>query len=123
MKLFIFLSIFFFAAAITVNAQSTSLKKDTLKVWGECGMCKKTIEKSAKTAGATVANWDTETKMLVIAYDPKKTDNKKIQQAIAGSGYDTRDERASKEAYDKLHECCQYERKPADSASAKKGSH
>lgn len=121
----IFLSLFFLATTFSVNAQkapAAGLKKETVKVWGECGMCKNTIEKSAKEAGATVANWNTETKVLTVSYNAKKTDTKKIQQAIAAAGYDTRDIAASKEAYDKLHECCKYERKEVSATVKEKGA-
>ncbi len=106
----IFLSVFILFAAFTVNAQ-TGLKKDTIKVWGNCGMCKKTIEKAAITGGAKTADWNTETKVLTVAYNAKSTNGKKIQQSVAASGYDTQDFTANNEAYDKLHMCCKYDRK------------
>jgi periplasmic mercuric ion binding protein len=96
-------------------------KKESIKVWGNCGMCKKTIETAATKAGASNAKWDTETKMLAVSYNGKKTSAEKIQQAIAAAGYDTRDFTASNEAYDKLHGCCQYDRK-ADATATKKES-
>ena len=40
-----------------------SVKNDTIKVWGNCGMCKTKIEKAAKAAGASTANWNEETKI------------------------------------------------------------
>lgn len=93
---------------------STSLlaqKSEEIKVWGNCGMCKKTIEAAALKAGASTASWSEETKMLSIAYKPKKTDVKAIQEAVAASGYDTQDVTAPNEVYSKLHGCCQYDRK------------
>ncbi|MBK7434614.1 MAG: hypothetical protein IPI66_12455 [Chitinophagaceae bacterium] len=54
-------------------------------------MCKKVIEKSAKTAGATAAVWDEDSKELKVTYASNKTNSTKIQQAIAKSGYDTQD--------------------------------
>lgn len=96
-----------------------SAKKENIKVWGNCGMCKKTIETAATKAGATSALWDTETKILSVSYNAKKTNAEKIQQAIAAVGYDTRDLTAPEEAYNKLHACCQYDRKAADTAVAK----
>ena len=93
-----------------VIAQST-VTKESIKVWGNCGMCKKTIEKSAKDAGATTAEWNEETHVLAVAYKPSKTSATKIQQAIAGAGYDTQDMTADTKAYDKLHGCCKYDRK------------
>jgi len=97
-------------------AQST-VKKETIKVWGNCGMCKKTIEKAAKSAGATAANWNEDSKLLNLTYNSAKTSGNKIQQAIADAGYDTQDKTASDEAYDNLHGCCQYDRK-ADSTKS-----
>lgn len=96
-----------------------SVKKDTVKIWGNCGMCKKTIETAATKAGATSASWDTETKILSVSYAAKKTSTQKIQQAIAAVGYDTRDFTAPDDAYNKLHGCCKYDRK-ADEATQKK---
>jgi len=60
-------------------------------VWGNCGSCKKHIEKAAKSAGATVANWNQDSKKLNVSYDPAKTTSITIQQAIAKAGYDTQD--------------------------------
>ncbi len=94
------------------NAQ-TSLKKETIKVWGNCGMCKATIEKAAKSAGASTANWNEENKELKVSYAVNRSSSDKIQQAIARSGYDTQDFTGDTKAYDKLHSCCKYERKSA----------
>ena len=99
--------------AINFSFAQTSVKKETIKVWGNCGMCKKTIEKSAKSAGATYASWNEDSKELKVTYAANKTSGTKIQQAIAKSGYDTQDLTADNAAYDKLHGCCQYERKVA----------
>lgn len=110
-------------SAFTASAQKKAdppQKKETFKVWGECGMCKKNIEKAAKDSGATTANWDTDSKQLTITYNTTKTSNQKIQQAIAAAGYDTRDLTADNTAYDKLHECCKYDRKAAAAREEKK---
>lgn len=110
-------------SAFTASAQKKAdptQKKETFKVWGECGMCKKNIEKAAKDSGATTANWDTDSKQLTITYNTTRTSNQKIQQAIAAAGYDTRDLTADNTAYDKLHECCKYDRKAAAAREEKK---
>jgi hypothetical protein len=91
-------------------------KKETVKVWGNCGMCEKTIENAAKSAGASEADWNTETKVLTVAYKAKKTDLGKIEQAIAAAGYDTQNYTAPEESYLKLHSCCQYDRKASTSS-------
>ncbi|MEN9952822.1 MAG: hypothetical protein RLZZ520_1090 [Bacteroidota bacterium] len=93
------------------SLNATAQKKEEIKVWGNCGMCKKVIETAATGAGATKASWSEETKILSVAYNAKKTDVDKIQQAIVAAGYDTQDFTAPTEVYNKLHGCCQYERK------------
>lgn len=98
------------------NAFAQKKKTEEIKVWGNCGMCKKTIETAATKAGATKADWNTETKVLTVSYSARKTDAQKIQQAVAAAGYDTQDFTGSNEAYEKLHACCHYDRK-ADQAS------
>ena len=94
-------------------------KKETINVWGSCGMCKKKIEKAAKSAGASSASWDAEKHELEVSYDESKSSNQKIQEAIVKVGYDTQDFTATQEAYDNLPGCCQYDRKPAKKDESK----
>ncbi len=101
----------------TSTAQIT--KTETIKVWGNCGMCKTTIEKAAKKAGAKTANWNEDSKELKVTYAVKKTSSAKIQEAIAKTGYDTQDFTAVNSAYDNLHGCCKYDRKAAATEKAK----
>ncbi len=84
-------------------------KKTSFDVSGNCGMCKKTIEKAAKDAGASFAEWDSETKKITVKFN-RNTNVSKIQQKIADSGYDNAGVQATDEAYNKLHGCCKYER-------------
>ena len=91
-------------------AQST-VKTENIKVWGNCGMCKSKIEKSAKQAGAKSAEWNEDSKMLKVSYAGNKTSSAKIQQSIAKTGYDTQDYTADNSAYENLHGCCKYDRK------------
>ena len=97
--------------AISVNAQT---KTDTIKVYGECGMCKNRIQKTLKIDGITTADWNTETKLLVVTYDAAKISNDDIQQKIAGVGHDTEKYTAIDSVYQKLPGCCHYERKKAN---------
>lgn len=104
----LFLGLFAFTA---IHAQSSNEITDSVLVNGNCGMCKKNIEKSAMDAGATYAFWNKKTKMLNVKFDPSKTSQEQIENKIAAKGYDTQNVKASDEAYQKLEECCQYERK------------
>ncbi len=107
----IYAALLFSIFAINFSFAQTAVKKETIKVWGNCGMCKTTIEKAAKKAGATTANWNEDSKELKVSYAVNKTSSTKIQEAIARSGYDTQDFIADNSAYDNLHGCCKYDRK------------
>lgn len=91
---------------------------ETVPVSGNCGMCKSTIEKAATKAGATSAEWDVEGKKLTVTFASTSTNLAKIQEAVAASGYDTRDVKATDAAYNKLHACCKYERASATKDAA-----
>jgi copper chaperone CopZ len=106
----IFLLIGFLTASIAIVHAQTATK---LKVAGNCGMCKSSIEKAAKSAGASSANWDAEAKLLTLMFDGK-TNLEKIENAIVAIGYDTEHKTATKAAYDALHECCKYDRAVAN---------
>ena len=103
----------------SVSAFAQNTTNESIAVAGNCGMCKKKIEGAAKDAGATSASWSEKTKVLTVSYDGSKTSNMLIQQAVAKSGYDTRDVKATGDAYKALPECCQYDRKNASAKAAK----
>jgi periplasmic mercuric ion binding protein len=93
------------------------IKTETIKVLGNCGMCKTRIEKAAKGAGAETADWNTETKMLTITFNSASVSAAKIQEAIAAVGHDTHDFRAPDDIYNKLPACCKYDRAKDESGN------
>ena len=98
------------ALGFSAFAQNAETKE--FKVYGNCGSCKARIEKAAKSVeGVRAADWNKETKLIKVAFDPGKTDIHKIHMAIAMAGHDTDMRKASQEAYDKLPACCKYDRK------------
>ncbi|RYY48899.1 MAG: cation transporter [Chitinophagaceae bacterium] len=107
---FLLLSASMFASSSLV-AQSSEVKTDTIKVAGECGMCKNRIQKALKLEGISEAIWDTETKFLTITYSPDKISNNEIQKKVAAVGHDTEKYKAEDAVYSKLPSCCRYERK------------
>ena len=117
MKKFILFSGFILAIVFSANAQTPT----KLKVSGNCGMCKSSIEKAATSAGAKTANWDMDAKLLTLIFD-NKTNLDKIETAIAAVGYDTEHKTATKATYDALHECCKYEREVKQDTVIKKVS-
>lgn len=108
-NLIIICSLIIFTAAC--NSASENAKTETFKVWGNCGMCKKTIEGSIVTHGIVQANWNEDTKLIEVVYDSTKTNVDELKQSIAGVGYDTEEYSGNDAAYAKLPGCCQYERR------------
>lgn len=118
------LKIFLVAAvcmSATVVGHSQKTRTESFKVAGECGTCKKKIEKAAKEAGATYAAWDMHSKILKLSYNAG-TDVSAIQQKIADAGYDTPKFKATDVAYNSLDKCCQYERQMAMKSASCCGS-
>ena len=109
-KIFIlltFLSILIPAIAFAGDATT----KTTFKVWGNCEKCKKRIEKAAKTDGVKTAVWDVDKKIMTVSFIPSKITVDQIEQNIAKIGYDTEKYKGDEAAYNKLPQCCQYDRK------------
>ncbi len=95
------------------NSAPENAKKLSFKVWGNCGMCKKTIEGSLKDKpGLISADWNVKTKQIEILIDSTKTNSEDVHQLIASSGYDTDLQKGNDAAYENLHACCKYDRKP-----------
>ena len=83
-------------------------------VRGNCGMCKKTIEKAANSVdGVAKATWDVDKKKIDVTFNDSKTDAMAIHKAIAASGYDTEKVSGSEEGYNGLPGCCQYDHEMA----------
>jgi periplasmic mercuric ion binding protein len=106
-KIFSLLTLFLTIANFSF---AQKIRTETFPVSGECGMCKKKIEKAAKEAGASYAIWDQQTKLLKVTYNATGASVSSMQQKIAGIGYDTPLYKATNEAYNSLEQCCQYAR-------------
>ena len=92
------------------NAQIKNAKTETVKVYGNCDMCEKTIEKAGNLKKVSKVDWNVDTKMATITYDSKVTNQDAILKRIALSGYDSDKFLAPDNAYSKLPGCCQYDR-------------
>jgi copper chaperone CopZ len=98
-------------ASATTTEVSNGVVTSTFKIWGNCEMCKETIEGSLKVAGISKADWNVDSKIMTVAYDSSKISLDQIQKNIAAVGYDTEKYKGDDKAYHELAECCQYERK------------
>lgn len=92
------------------NAQIKNATTETVKIYGNCGMCEKTIEKAGNLKDIAKIDWNVDTKMATITYDTKKTNQDEILKRIALSGYDSDKFLAPDDVYNNLHGCCQYDR-------------
>jgi copper chaperone CopZ len=98
------------------NAQIKNAKTESVRIFGNCGMCKTTIETAGNQKKIAKVDWDKDTKIATIIYDAKKTNPDEILKRIALSGYDSEKFLAPNEVYAKLPKCCQYERKAQTTA-------
>ena len=83
---------------------------ETVKIYGNCGMCEKTIENAGTSKKIALVHWDKNTKMAKITFDATKTNKDEILKKIALAGYDSDSFLAPDDVYNDLHGCCQYDR-------------
>ncbi len=91
-----------------IQAQTGSVITITLKVSGNCEMCKERIEAAAKGKGVKEASWDADTKLLTLTYDTLLSRIEKVHTRIADAGHDTELKKAKSDTYKALPECCLY---------------
>lgn len=96
--------------SIAVNAQIKNSKTATVKILGNCGMCKKNIENAGNSKKVALVNWNADSKMATLTYDATKTNPDEILKRIAEAGYENEKFTANEEQYHKLNTCCQYDR-------------
>lgn len=93
----------------TVSFAQEKNKKMSFDVDGKCEMCKVRIEKAALgVKGVKYALWDIPSHELSLIIDERKTDPMKIKTALVAVGHDTKELKATDEAYDSVHPCCKY---------------
>ncbi|AUP78754.1 heavy-metal-associated domain-containing protein [Flavivirga eckloniae] len=93
----------------TVSFAQNKNARASLEVDGVCLMCKTRIEKaSLNTKGVKSAVWNVKTHELKLIFDERKTDLKTIQNSIVAVGHDTKELKATDEAYASVHPCCKY---------------
>ena len=107
------------------NAQIKNAKTETVKIYGNCGMCETSIEKAGNIKKTAIVDWNKDTKLATITYDAKKTNQNEILKRIALAGYDSDKFLAPDDVYAKLPECCLYERvnKPVAKTEPKTETH
>tara|TARA_B100001057_G_scaffold500930_1_gene618921 strand:- start:2460 stop:2813 length:354 start_codon:yes stop_codon:yes gene_type:complete len=109
----IYISLLFTFCIFTVNAQTGSKnEKTSIKVLGNCEMCKMRIEKAALSVkGVKYANWSIPENQLRLIYNSNKIDLAEVHKSVSNVGHDTSEMRAPTEIYNELPICCLYVRK------------
>ena len=105
-----------FSAMLMLGIQNVfaETKSDKIKVAGNCGMCEKRVEKAALgVPGVSKADWNKDTKEMVVDFDSSKTSLDKVEATIAKVGHDTPLHKADAKTYESLPACCKYERAAA----------
>lgn len=93
------------------TAQIKNAKTETVKISGNCGMCKTNIEAAASKKKVSSAVWNKENKTALLTFDSTQTTADAILKKIALAGYDNQNFLAPDDAYNKIDNCCQYDRK------------
>lgn len=99
-----------FLSFTACDAQIQHAKTIQTTVYGDCGMCEKTIKKAAFVKGEAQATWDMDTKIAIFTFDSTRTNVDAILARIAAAGYDSDKYTAADTTYNNLPTCCQYER-------------
>ena len=104
------MAILLLLSVVVSNAQIKNAKTESVKIYGNCAMCKTTIEKAGSLKNIANVDWNADTKMAVLVYDSKITNQDEILKRIALAGYDSDKFLAPDAVYSKLAGCCQYNR-------------
>ncbi|MFN5421859.1 MAG: heavy-metal-associated domain-containing protein [bacterium] len=110
MRLYITFFVLLFAFSATAQQKKpVTVKINTPTI--QCEMCKKRIEDYLKyEEGILKSTVDVKYKRTTVVYLADRTNVENIKTAIANTGYDADDVKASDEAYKELPKCC---KKPA----------
>jgi mercuric ion binding protein len=107
-SVFVMVFIAGFTVQIAGQSDSATSKTESVKVLGNCDMCKARIEKAAKIDGVIKAEWNKDSKMLTLVYNPGKVTSEAVQKRIAAVGHDTEKFKADDKVYSNLPGCCKY---------------
>lgn len=106
-KIVFFFSLLCLVLASGLYAQS-KIVKSTIKVYGNCVLCKNRIETALDHKGIKQASWNPKTKNLEVVYNSQKITELQIHEIIAAVGHDTDKVKAKDEVYATLPFCCLY---------------
>ncbi len=98
---------------LSITACTASIKNTVIqnvKIYGNCDICKATIEKAGSSNNSFKTIWNKDSKIAAVTFDKEKTNLAAVLKQIALAGYDNEQYLAPTESYKQLKACCQYER-------------
>ena len=113
MKKNLILGMLLLFVALSTQAQEKKNKnaKYTITVNGNCEQCQRRIQKAAFSVnGVKTASWSIETHQLSLTINEEKATIANVKMAVAKVGHDTEEVKSTKESYNNLPDCCQYDR-------------
>jgi periplasmic mercuric ion binding protein len=94
--------------SLVIPLKKAVYEEESLKVAGNCSMCKERIEAAAKEVkGVQSAVWSASTQQIKLQLSSKKK-LKEVAKAIAKAGHDTEFSKAATSTYQQLPMCCLY---------------
>lgn len=108
MKNIILLGVLLVVGLSSFGQKGSKYESDTLRVYGNCGMCEDRIEEACDVIGVKRADWNEDTGLLTVLYNPSRIALEEIHQLCADVGHSTSKVPATDEAYSNLHHCCKY---------------
>lgn len=103
-------AVIFFISMSACQAQIKNEKTVYKTVYGNCEMCKSTIENAGSKSKSYSTIWNKENKIATISFDSIKSNADLVLKQIALAGYDNEKFIAPDNIYQNLPKCCQYER-------------
>ena len=72
-------------SSVNSFAQIKNAKTETVKIYGNCGMCETTIENAGNVKKVAQVDWNKDTKMATLTYDGDKTNQDEPHPCNSGS--------------------------------------
>ena len=108
MKNLLLLNLFVLISVFGFSQKAEKFKTIIIQTSAECGDCKARLEEKLNyTSGIKFAELDLESKKLTVKFATSKITEAQIKEIINEIGYDADDQKAKKEAVQKLPLCCQ----------------
>lgn len=104
------MSICIISSNFRLSAQIRNSSVIVSKIYGNCAMCEKKIEKAGNVKNIAQVDWDKDTQLAIITLDSLRTSKQEILKRISDAGYDNELYQATDQSYNNLHKCCKYTR-------------